>query len=1198
MAAWDAMEQLPWHRRFRLFTWWHDGVYGLGPASPTPRAEIAAAAAGPEGAAAAAGSSLVAMGAALPGEAMARLAAGRTSRMARHVLKRVAKDTAASATKALGRLIAAAPLPALSAMVVQLERFSNLVELSMDALRFATPLAVSALVFLLVGRMAADVPGEGTVAEFDDALAKRASARLPPLGREVYKEGEVMTAGWLANLASTAAWAVRRLPGADPSPLLVLVCRRLAAGAMGHLPLLHQLLELAGGIGSPGNATDDQTAAVGASTALQEALGYASVSTAKDGVVRLRRAIKQGWGAGPAALPLWVAVAQATEAAAFCEAARSANMIKAAAQLHDSAADALTQVTDLIHGGGHAAGVQRALDADLAVLREAQTRAGSAPGARVVVPASVRDGASVACLIPPAQAAALPSLSDLVGRFGLSPAAAFRLLRPWIRGASMPKLPSGGGGAAVDIAGASGNGSSSSSSGGGGGASSSGDGAASGALVLGMDGHTVRPSRWAATGTELELEVASLAAVPAGVFPSSGGAAEGRASSGGESASSSSAPAKAAGAAAPAAAAAAGSGGGDGTEGKDGAAAAGPGQLSPLLYSLFWSLDLFDLHCPRELYGKGEAAVKEAATEAQLKSEEEATPGETARAKAERERKLAAARKQAAATVRQLRRDLPEHSEHVARVRATLATLAPWFGAAVVPASAAIANKEDPEAAPHLEWAMAEPALARHCLLPRAAISPADALYAARFLRLMHEIEVPRLSTMRCLNASLFGAARRLLSSTEAEAGHLGIFLSEVMGWVSGWRDDREAFNTDAACRRGMLKAYMRPSKPKPDDASAETVKTSFALFTKLCGRWDETITDTLCDLLASEEPMRRKAALLLTKRLSGVSPRAPEDLAMLHEAISGLASSEQPKDIQVLALSTATDVLHRLKALGCAADGTPVEGGVSVTNAGAAIYAEAGSAAGAPDSRAGPAGGYGRRPAASPPAADGQDAGSYRRFNAPEPRPPAARGRSASVARDASASMGRAAEWGPQHQQGGSSYSHRPEGSPREGSQGPSQPQMAQRGGSHRSGGPPSVSVTVRPHGGDRERDGRQARDGGGAGAGAGGGPAARWGTSGGRDQRGDGARRGGAEPDRWGSSAGPPATVRVQAPSGAQGGAPAAAASAAAAESDRRGGAEGLRAIKRPRGDSDAGASGDATPASETGSRGRGNRQRRRRR
>ena len=45
----------------------------------------------------------------------------------------------------------------------------------------------------------------------------------------------------------------------------------------------------------------------------------------------------------------------------------------------------------------------------------------------------------------------------------------------------------------------------------------------------------------------------------------------------------------------------------------------------------------------------------------------------------------------AVADARQLRRDLPEHSEHVARVRATLATLAPWFGAAVVPASAAIA---------------------------------------------------------------------------------------------------------------------------------------------------------------------------------------------------------------------------------------------------------------------------------------------------------------------------------------------------------------------------------------------------------------------------------------------------------------------------------------------------------------------------
>lgn len=857
LAAWEALSRLPWHRRFRLYTWWHDGVYGLAPLGPTQSDGLAAMMAGSADAAA---PSLCARGAALPGEVCARLQAARTARLTRQALKRVAKDTAAQAAKTLGRLLAAAPMPSLSTLIAQLERFDNLIEPAMDALRFATPMAVDAVIFLLCARLASDAPGEGSEAEFDGTLARRGSAQASPLGRATL-QADVLPSQWVLNLASTAAWAVRKLPSADPAPLLLLLSRRLADGSLGHLPLLQELLAVAGGVSKPGNMTADQMAAVGASLTLQTALGYSTLAPSKSAVLRLRHALKRGWGAGPATVALWVQAAQATEGAAFTEAAQGARYIKMVAMLHDTAAEALQQMTDLIGGTGLASRVQSMLDEDADAVAAAHARARAAkPGTRVTISALVSKGASVARLVdPPAVEAMVPSITELTTTLGLSPANAFRLLRPWLRGASMPRIPRSCGAIPPPTA-----------------------AAAAAASTTGADGHSVPLTRWAITGRLLEAEVAALPAVPSGVFPPSASS-----SSGSEA-----------------------------------------GQMNPLLYCWFWGLELYDLHYPKDLYRKGEDAAR-AALEAKEREADAANADDEsgdASAAARRRRDMDGERKRAATAIRQLRREAPEHGEHVARVRAAFAASAPWFTSSAVPASQAAAEGRSPSEGPPLEWGGLGQALAKHCLLPRAALSQADAVYSARFLRLIHESDLPEVGSMRCLNSSLFGATRRLLSSTEQEAVNLGSFLAEVLSWVASWRDDSAAYAREASARRGLLKAFTRAKAPAGGSGTDETEKLSFSLFTRVCGRWDEVISNTLCDLLASPEPMRRKAALLVTKRLSGVSPRAPADLCAVLAAIKQVAdATDEHKDLRVLATSTAADVERRLRVLGLDANGDPV---------------------------------------------------------------------------------------------------------------------------------------------------------------------------------------------------------------------------------------------------------------------------------
>jgi hypothetical protein len=804
LQVWECVQPLPWHVRFRLYSWWHDGLLGLG----LPSVE---------------GDSLVETASCVPGEVMVRLAAAKAAQSTRQALKRVAKETVVQAAKAMGRLSACSPLSTLGMLVSMLEKYDNLIESAMDALRFAGPLSIDVFSFLLCSRLCSDVPGQGSDAAIDDALATRGTPTLSSAGRNPFQEDGVTPSPWMLALASAAAWLCRKFVTADAGPFLYIVSRRLGEGALSHLPVLQELLAQCGGVARPGNATDDQVLATGAAASLQEAMSYNTRQLGKGAVERFRRALSSGWGHGNAVVPLWIQTAQVAESAAFSESAKGARFIKTVATFHDDAANAFQQVCSLVSGTGAAAMVERMLPSD-----------------RELFP-SPDD---------------IPSLKELTCEFGLSPSVAFALLRPWIRGASMPKAPSGSGIRRARRASKRASSSSSSSEGESG--------------LVGADGHPTQSSRWTLTGSELQGQVARLADVPTGVFPSK---AEG---------------------------------------------ASHPGQMSPSLATWFWSLELFDVFFSEELYRKGEETLRELLRSKEHAHEEAMQDAKDDRTRATLKKEMDALRSKTAALIRELRRDAPEHAEHVTRVRAAFCSLAPWFATGETDVPGAIAAGRTAEDAPPLEWGRLGEALAKHCLLPRAVLSGKDALYCVHFLQLLFEADLPRVGFMRCLNSALFGATRQLLSSTEAESAHLGVFLAGVLEWVSGWREDRAKYEGEACRKRGLLRAYTSGQPPGDGTVPSDGPRLSFVQFTKVCTRWDEVLTDTLSDLLGSQEPMRRKASLAVTNRLIPVAPRSTTDLSLILAAVERVRDDDaEHKDLTALARTSAGMVAKRIREVG-----------------------------------------------------------------------------------------------------------------------------------------------------------------------------------------------------------------------------------------------------------------------------------------
>ncbi len=76
------------------------------------------------------------------------------------------------------------------------------------------------------------------------------------------------------------------------------------------------------------------------------------------------------------------------------------------------------------------------------------------------------------------------------------------------------------------------------------------------------------------------------------------------------------------------------------------------------------------------------------------------------------------------------------------------------------------------------------------CIYPRCLLSPDDAMYCAKFIAILYEMETPGFHVLELFDVIISAIAGSLYSITEDEAGCLGIFLEKIWGTMSEWRYD------------------------------------------------------------------------------------------------------------------------------------------------------------------------------------------------------------------------------------------------------------------------------------------------------------------------------------------------------------------------------------------------------------------------
>ncbi|KAF6762809.1 transcription factor/nuclear export subunit protein 2-domain-containing protein [Ephemerocybe angulata] len=201
-------------------------------------------------------------------------------------------------------------------------------------------------------------------------------------------------------------------------------------------------------------------------------------------------------------------------------------------------------------------------------------------------------------------------------------------------------------------------------------------------------------------------------------------------------------------------------------------------------------------------------------------------------------------------------------------------------------------------------------AIIEHCIQPRSLLSPMDADYCAKIIRVLHLQGTPGFHTLKCYDKLLSDHVKVVVfTCTDYEARNYGRFLLGIMTDLHKWHTDERAYTQDnrvnVAGRMVHLPGLQRAlTNASPSQVDILTWK-SFQGFLK---KTHKKIADSFIECIKTGEFMRVYNAIVVLKEILPVFPRSdcttkgPE----LQAAVENLIATEQRSDLKILARAYA----------------------------------------------------------------------------------------------------------------------------------------------------------------------------------------------------------------------------------------------------------------------------------------------------
>ncbi|XP_057661904.1 THO complex subunit 2 isoform X1 [Diorhabda carinulata] len=249
--------------------------------------------------------------------------------------------------------------------------------------------------------------------------------------------------------------------------------------------------------------------------------------------------------------------------------------------------------------------------------------------------------------------------------------------------------------------------------------------------------------------------------------------------------------------------------------------------VSAQFLATFWSLTMYDLYIPEEVY---QQVINKTKMQAQACMES------GAKSKKEQERYQTLAEK--------LQDEKKKQTEHVEKIFYRLKQEKDnWF------LSKSVKTAKNETITRFLQL----------CIFPRCTFTQIDAVYCAKFVHTIHLLKTPNFSTLLFYDRLFCDVTYSITSCTENEAMRYGRFLFAMLETVMRWHRSKEVFEKECANYPGFVTKY-RKNNQHADNLD----NVDYENYRHVCHKWHYKLAKAMVTCLESKEYVQIRNSLII----------------------------------------------------------------------------------------------------------------------------------------------------------------------------------------------------------------------------------------------------------------------------------------------------------------------------------------------
>ncbi|XP_033742553.1 THO complex subunit 2-like isoform X3 [Pecten maximus] len=290
--------------------------------------------------------------------------------------------------------------------------------------------------------------------------------------------------------------------------------------------------------------------------------------------------------------------------------------------------------------------------------------------------------------------------------------------------------------------------------------------------------------------------------------------------------------------------------------------------LSAPFFVTFWSLQMYDLAVPSNVYDKQNQQLS-----AQINAIEDNKDMPQSKKKKEKER--------CNTLMDKLKDEEKKQGEHVARVLNRLKNQKEqWF------ISRSTKNETITQ-------------FLQLCIFPRCCFTAIDALYCSKFIHILHDLKTPNFSTLICYDRIFCDITYTVTCCTENEAHRYGRFLCAALDTIMRWHSNKSIYEKECASYPGFVTVFR-----KGTDSNNKADQLDYENYRHVCHKWQFRITKAMVSCLESGKFIQIRNALIVLTKILQHYPRITQFGQALERRVDRLRQEEKDKRQDIYALA------------------------------------------------------------------------------------------------------------------------------------------------------------------------------------------------------------------------------------------------------------------------------------------------------